>query len=271
MKVKLLILTDLHLCHIAWHGMAPEARLEQMITQVNERILTFAPDALLMLGDYSLDFWQWNVGGSMHFDPPVSNTTRFVQDFVSRLTMKPIMLPGNHEQYGQDAWKQITTCDRSFRLDLPSLTLLGLDAFGSDLDPAENSDGTYTSPDLSAISAALTETAAPLLLFAHHFDPEKDTPAVVDAIGGEERILALFAGHTHVISAEQYGTKPLFRCGHYSYPRGSLLDHPWGWREVIVDDSCLKTYYYVPETHPEIDGKSYHQPQTILDEQTLAF
>ncbi len=265
METRLLLLTDLHLCHIAWYGLAPEERLARMVAQVSRNVEEFHPDALLMLGDYSLDFWQWDIGGSFLHDPPVSNTARFMRDFVSRLPIAPYLIPGNHEQYGNEAWRAITGRDRQYRVRCGGVEILMLDTFAGELDPTVNSDGCYTGPDAALIREALKEREGrKLILCGHDFDPAQDDPAVRALIAGEDAILALFAGHTHVAEVETYEGKPLLRCGQFSYARGSVKDTPWGMREVVITDRTLDSVYRVYENTLCVDGVTYTQPPSRI-------
>ena len=71
-----------------------------------------SPDAILFLGDYSLDHWAWNVKGSWLTEGK-SYTKQFVETYLKELPAPHFMLAGNHEQYGEELWKSITGFSRS--------------------------------------------------------------------------------------------------------------------------------------------------------------
>ena len=100
---KILILTDIHLCEKLWNHTPCQSRMELLQEVVNYEYREHPFDAILCLGDYSLDFWFWETKGSYLSTPSVSNTDRFVRQVLPGFPMQPYLIPGNHEQYwGRD-------------------------------------------------------------------------------------------------------------------------------------------------------------------------
>ena len=94
---SVIVCSDVHLCHIDWYGCPAEKRLQYMVEELNLRYRQQPYEKILFLGDYSLDHWAWDRGGSVLNDG-VSNTANFIRDFASRLDAPYAMIPGNHEQ-----------------------------------------------------------------------------------------------------------------------------------------------------------------------------
>ena len=253
METRILLISDLHLCHVDWQGMTSEARMALMAEQVNAYTDAHPTDAILMLGDFSLDFWQWQIGGSYLADPPVSNTKRFVDEFVSRLRVPCYLIPGNHEQYGNATWKAITGCDRQFALKIGDLRVLMLDTFAANLDPTEHSDGTYCGADVAEIRALMSRYPnKKVILCVHWFDMDMESEDFRELLRNEDRILCLFCGHNHrsavANTGEDAGNKPIGYTGQYSYSNEpNTVRSLHGYRLLEFDEKGLSCRYIV---HP---------------------
>ena len=265
---KIIIMSDVHLCRHDWYGVSSEERLSEMIENLNSAYDREPYEAILFLGDYYLDFWLYEEGGTF-VHHKLSNTERFVKSFLSRLKCKNYyMLPGNHEQYPNEKWKEITGNYRQFSVVIGDVLFIMLDTFSGELDPNYDHDGVYTSPDIGYIQAEMAKYPnLPVVLCAHYFAVEKkskisenftsfskESEKFVDFIKNEDRILCLFCGHDHICIAEEIencGGKYLFHDGQYSYSLAEPEDScPWGWREVWFDGQSFKTSYFSP-------GKKY--------------
>ena len=91
---RVMLVSDVHLCHIDWYGMRCEDRLERMIAHLCEEYERDPYEMILFLGDYSLDFWVWDIQGS-YINQRLSRTQEFVERFASRLPSPWMMIPGN--------------------------------------------------------------------------------------------------------------------------------------------------------------------------------
>ena len=63
MKTRILLASDTHWCHLAWYGMENRARLDKFAADIEAEAENSPVDALLFLGDYSLDHWKWGIKG----------------------------------------------------------------------------------------------------------------------------------------------------------------------------------------------------------------
>jgi len=250
MQHKVLIMSDVHLCHANWYDVPSADRMEQMIHDLNRAYEQEPYDAIFFLGDYSLDHWVYSIGGS-YLHQGVSNTKKLVDEYLSRLACPArYLIPGNHEQYGNEMWKRITGYDRQFAVCHEGYLFLMLDNFSANLDPTEDSDGTYTPADVDFIRNQMAlHPDMPVVLCAHFFDLRKESEAFVELVRNESRILCLFCGHDHINRIECHqalGGKPIIHDGHFSYTAHPLLGScPWGWTEVILrDEGIISTYVY---------------------------
>ena len=169
--------------------------------------------------------------------------------------------PGNHEQYGNEEWMQITGQPRAQAVILGELLFLICDAFRGDLDPTENSDGTYLPMDCGWIREKLAEYPdLPVILCAHYFDFGAESPEFAELVRTEPRILALAAGHTHLSSVLPAGDtgKVILQTGNFSYSgMKDPNDSYRGWRELWWDGNKLTSWYVVPAGEGSHNGESF--------------
>ncbi|MBR6410141.1 MAG: metallophosphoesterase [Clostridia bacterium] len=259
---RVLMLSDVHLCHLNWFGMTSEQRLDKMVRDLNEEFVRDPYDMVLFLGDYSLDFWVCNEGGSYLNEGHISNTANIIQKYFSQLPAPFYMLPGNHEQYAPETWKAITGFDRYYTVPYGEFVFIMLDTFSGNLGPDFHSDGTYEPADVNYIRKVMTENPGKkFFLCAHDFYTHEESEGFKKLLK-EPDILGLFAGHTHESRVfwlgEEFGKKCLIRTGNYAYSHafeGQFAS--WGWRELKTDVAHRKVFteYILPETVYTVKGE----------------
>ena len=250
MSNKIVMLSDVHLCQGDWYNVPSEVRMEKMIADLNASYQKEPYDAIFFLGDYSLDHWVHGEGGSwLHHG--ISNTKILFEDYLPRLEC-PVkyMIPGNHEQFGNQWWREATGNDRQFSVFQNGYLFIMLDTFGENLDPTEDSDGTYKPVDVEYIKTEMAKYPdAPVLLCSHFFAIRLESEEFKELVKNEKRILALFCGHDHQHRVEAHaslGGKLIIHDGHFSY--AGFIDPtrcPWGWLELrLMDEGVVCTYVY---------------------------
>ena len=86
---RIIIASDIHLCHADWYGVKAEDRVQKFIDDVKAEYEKQPFEALLLLGDYSLDHWSWQIKGS-YIGKGLSNAKRFAEEYLSQLNDLPI-------------------------------------------------------------------------------------------------------------------------------------------------------------------------------------
>jgi hypothetical protein len=243
---------------MVWHGVDSDDRMERLAAAIKAEYDREPFDLFLMLGDYSLDFWAWSTKGC-YLNEGKSYTKEFVDRFTPHLPCPFYMIAGNHEQYGNEKWKQLTGCDRRAALRYRDALFILLDNYGADLDPTEHSDGTYTPTDISYVKEQMAAhpDAKYVFLCAHEFDMKYEGEDFKALLREEDRIVALLAGHTHLSKniplGEACGDKLLLRTGQFSYS-GNIKESRWGWREMRFEqDGKISTAYITPASEVMID------------------
>ena len=246
-------MSDIHYCN-EWYGITPEIKREMLCADLEREYEEDPYQALLLLGDYSLDHWAWNTKGS-YLTHGISNAKRFVEHCLPRMAPSGVevrMIAGNHEQYGEALWQKLTGFNRKDHLVCGSVLFILLDTFGGDLDPVEHSDGTYIGANMADLRVLMARYPdKKVILCAHWFDMQKETDEFRSFIAQEPRILCLFCGHNHiskvVSTGEEYGNKPIIYTGHYSYSGDMNPVHCLnGYREVLIMEDGITSKYIVP-------------------------
>lgn len=261
-KSKIIICSDVHLCHINWYDCTAEKRLKDMAYNLNAFSESNNCEKVIFLGDYSLDFWEWGEGGS-YVNNGVSNTERFVKEIASTLKTPYYMAPGNHEQYGYEKWREITGCERRDCLVSGGYLFIFCDNYAENLNPDYHSDGTYTLTDISYVKECLNKHPDfPVILCSHYFDLEKENHSFFEFIKNEKRISLLICGHTHTHEVIDLGKRAdnvkLYIDGHYSYSPETtpLKDNMWGFNEILLTKDGIEISYIEPENTVVYKGET---------------
>lgn len=268
-QTRVIFCSDVHLCHQQWCGRTSEQRMDRMIGQLNAHYEERPYEKLVFLGDYSLDYWKWDVKGSW-LERGVSESQRFARDYASRLKAPYYMLPGNHEQYGEALWQQLVGMPRKDYFVVGGYLIICCDNFAGELDPVEHSDGVYSVTDLDFVRKAMAQHPdLPVILCAHYFDIEdKEPEAFYTFLKEEKRITLLICGHDHIVEitdlGEQAGHVCLYHDGQFSYAGGrqSPVDNMWGFCEAVLTDKGVEMVYIEPENDIKVGGKPYHHDYT---------
>ena len=244
---RVLIITDIHNCHKQWHEADNDTRLEYMISALRKENEQKPYDIVLALGDYSLDFWAWEIGGSYLWDEPVSRTKEFMEKYYPRIPKKMYMIPGNHEQYSNEDWKKITGFEREYAIVYGEYVFVMLDTFAGDLGPKEDSDGKYTGINVPLVKAVLNNHPdKKIILCLHDLMEDKESEEARKLICEEKRIICAFAGHRHRSNIrmldEEWRNLAVVYSGDFSYNGGHLKERNWGFR-ILELDSGFSTEY----------------------------
>ncbi|MBQ8005368.1 MAG: metallophosphoesterase [Clostridia bacterium] len=278
---RFLIASDIHLCHIEWYGVSTNERMERFVRQVKEEYERAPFEALLLLGDYSLDHWAWNIQGS-YLARGKSYTKEFIDGYVSKLKELGVpmaVIAGNHEQYGEEKWHEITGFSRRDHLVCGNILFILIDSYGADLDPTEHSDGTFVPADAGYIKELMAKYPdTNVILCSHYFDPTRESQEFKNLVRENNRILCLICGHVHksnvVELGEEWGNKALLYTGNYSYcgvkdapPTASM----WGFRDLNIGEGKLSSRYITPENEIVYEEKKIVHPYGTQDEYKMTF
>lgn len=268
---RVLLLSDLHYCQDEYGGISRDEKAQRILKFIQDEHAKAPLAAILFLGDFSLDHWAWNTKGTWLTEGK-SYTKLFLDTYLQQLPAPHFILPGNHEQYGEELWKQLTGFSRSGELVVGDYLFILWDSFGANLDPTEHSDGTYTPIDVAAARAAMERHPdKKVILCSHYFMPTLDAQEC--ELIRDERIVCLCMGHTHYTGvnmlSREYGCKLVLQTGSWG-GTGSSGRWPWGGRELWLKDDCVTSAYIVPEQSLLQSGIPYTVAARTQDTATIS-
>jgi uroporphyrin-III C-methyltransferase len=178
----------------------------------------------------------------------------FAERYLKRIAPEGVelrMIAGNHEQYGEKLWNELTGYQRRDHLVIGNILFILTDTFGGDLDPTEHSDGTYCGANVADIKELMAKYPdKKVILCAHWFDVNLESPEFLELLRTEERILCLFCGHNHrsrvSSTGDENGNKAIIGTGNYSYSGepNNVRCLP-GYRVLEIDGERLSCKYVV--------------------------
>jgi len=265
MEKRIILASDTHLCKAAFYGSTPEKRTQKFIDDLRAEYDKQPFEALLLLGDYSLDHW---IMKGSYLEKGVSYTKIFVENYLSQLSDLPIeirMIAGNHEQYGEELFQTLTGYRREDVYVTEDWLFILLDTYGGNLDPTEHHDGGYTGANVAFIREQMAmHPNKKVILCSHYFIKERETEEFRKLLC-DPSVICLFAGHTHLSNIwhmeEEFGSKKVLFTGHY----GNSGENPptkcmWGFRELILREDCIQSSYITPENTITVSGEQIVHP-----------
>lgn len=264
-KTKIILASDIHYDCGNYYGIEPDEIMERLCADLAAEYEKQPYTALLLLGDYSLDHWAWQTKGT-YLTKGLSNAKLFAEKYLDRIAPDGValrMIAGNHEQYGDALWNELTGFNRRDHIVIGDILFILTDTFGGDLDPTEHSDGTYIGAnveDIKSLMAAYPDKK--VIICSHWFDITKEGEEFRQLLRDEKRILCLFCGHNHrsqiANTGEENGSKPILYTGNYSYSGepNNLRCLP-GYRVLEWDENSLCTKYVVHSHTYKIGSVSF--------------
>lgn len=263
---RILIVSDVHYCQLEYGGISRNEKAELLIAQIRAEYERDPFEFIIFLGDYSLDHWAWNSKGTWVVRKK-SFTKELIDNYFDKLPTPYYMLPGNHEQYGEELWKSLTGNGRSMTLECDGYMLVLWDSYGDELDPDFNSDGKYTAPNVEAIRAIMAENPdKPVILLSHWFAAAK-TEEEMELIS-DPRIVCLFVGHSHsskvLTLPEEYGSKKIVQSGAWVAGEADCGE-AWGVRDLYLDEDKIVSRYLVADHCLYVKGETFEIPAHCRD------
>ena len=263
-RKRILLVSDFHYVK-DWYGVDMDERMTRMINHINEEHEKDPLEMIIFMGDYSLGHWKYDTKEPYVtlINSGVSHTRLFMEKYKDMLPDVPMFwLAGNHEQYGEDTWREITGNSRQGYKVIGDYLLVMWDSYGKNLDPTTHSDGSYTSIDTKWVGELMDMYSdKKVILISHYFHKNTELNKSADLIA-DERVVALFAGHLHHADiqdlGEDFGNKQLVFAGNYSYGDSDTDPGrtPWGFRDLVLEEDKVTSTYIIPENKITINNST---------------
>lgn len=263
---RVIVTSDVHYTDLngSPNGYNADGRLQLWVDSILQEHEKESVDLVIVNGDVSLDYREANGGGDLLVSG-ISGTELFVKNYVSQLRAKGIsvvVLPGNHEQYSEDDWRELTGNNRNETYELGNNLFIMPDSFGTNLDPqgdAQQSDGTYSAFDVAYLKKMMSQYPEHnVYIVSHHINmAQQQDSQFLNLLQTNENIVGLFSGHTHsalTLGGEDdtttYGGKTVAQTGHFSWEKDTTS---WGFRDLVITaDSAECKYISVAENNGTI-------------------
>ena len=266
--LRVLISSDIHCTDLLeWYGVGFRDRMQHWVDTVLAEHASSPVDLVVINGDISLDYW---INGGSVLTKGQGTAGIFVKEYLSQLPeeIAVFVMPGNHEQYSDEDWLALTGNHRQGAMTLGGRLFLFLDNFAGDLDPKNNHDGVYTQTDVSYIEEMMAKyPSQDVYLIAHYFDTNAESAAFKKLVAENDRVKALFAGHTHksavVEIGSAWGFKPIAQTGNFAYFKDSAKESFWGFRELVITDRDAYSQYIIAKSKATVDGEKMEFERTL--------
>jgi len=268
--LRVIVSSDIHYTNLQqWYSTDYRVRLQHWVDTVLAEHEKAPIDLLIINGDISLDYWI-SGGSVLTYGKDKATSKVFVNKYLSQLPDEILVyiIPGNHEQYSNEDWLEITGNNRQGHMYVGGRLFICLDTFGGNLDPKVNHDGVYTGADVAYINELLeTYPEGDVYLVAHHFDTAKETAAFKKLVKENDRIKGLFSGHTHKTAiielGEAWGNKTIAQTGNFAYFKDTAKESFWGFRELVITDRDAYSQYIIAKSKATVDGEKMEFERTL--------
>lgn len=266
--LRVMISSDIHCTDLQqWYGVDYRSRMQHWVDTVLKEHNENPFDLIVINGDISLDYW---VNGGSVITKGEGTAKIFVNEYLSQLPddLPIFILPGNHEQYSDEDWLDITGNHRQGYMEIGGRLFVFLDNFSGNLDPESNHDGVYTKTDVKYIEELIEKYPdRDVYLIAHYFDTDAESTDFKRLVKENDCIKGLFAGHTHKTAIieldESWGNKTIAQTGNFAYFKDSAKESFWGFRELVITENDGYSQYIIAESEATVDGVKKHFDRTI--------
>ena len=225
---------------------------QEKVACVLEDVSKENPEAVLVLGDLSIDDYSYR-------NLPKNYCRKFKKECMDKLPCPAYAIPGNHDSYPDDFWREIFGYGRQFSVKIGDAAFILLDTF-SDV-PAQGASGSaFTGVDIQFLRRELEKYPTEIIFLCAHYFSAKDTQDLEQILKENERIVCLFQGHTHmneVIHNDAFHSRCLIDIGGYGYFGESIdgkwlfdrFDPAWAWGYQVLEwnDTAIRTYHVKPK------------------------
>ena len=256
-NLRVILASDLHYTYLeTYFVLSADDRMQHFVDSILLEHQKQPIDLLIIAGDTSLD--HWFTYGSYTKDK-ISTSKSLCEKYFSQITAAGIpmfVLAGNHEQFNNEQWKEITGNERYGAIAMEGNLFILLDAFSVDLEPNYDNDPSYGQHDVAYIKQQmeLHPECQNVYLVSHYFNYNNESTEFKMLVRTDKRIKGLFQGHTHtnkiINMGSAYADKIIAETGHFSHYTGSdaLEKNFWGFRELIITPQTAITRYITVQT-----------------------
>ena len=266
-KLRVIVTSDMHYSMLQkynkYYGVARGPRMQQWVDAIKYEHAQDPIDLIIINGDVSFDHID-DQGSYTKYK--VKDTQFFVNDYVSQIRALGIpvfVMAGNHEQFNNEQWKEMTGNDRQCSFAIEGNLFIMLDTYATDLEPNYVDEARYTPVDVDYVKSEMAKYPDhKVWLVSHYFDKDAESDEFKELLKTEGRIKGLFGGHLHQNSAiklgSAFGGKVIAQTGNFSYTWHTAIPSEinmedvknsfWGFRDLVITSEAAISNYIIAAT-----------------------
>lgn len=289
---RVLVVSDMHYFHKNNDlGYTMDERIQLLVDYIMEEYNGRGLDAVLILGDLSTDNYTLSYdrdpGGFKDTDNDgyidhdnEGNTfymMQFIKRYMEKLPVPVFALPGNHDSFTNEIWRETFGYDRQYSFTVGSTAFLMLDTFNGDGHNTAGAD--YTGVDTAWVNAELAKYQADnsitdVIVSSHYFQSPAELRAISEA---NSKVRCFFHGHTHIYKVTELNTGAyIINEGGFSYTAFASETTPkywdfgfldlrtsWGYQIVEWNADTMVTYHYTVKANYKGTNMDYSYTDEI--------
>ena len=248
-------------------GYTQTEKVEKIYEDICEERSRLGLDAVLILGDMSLDDYGMR-------NLPFNYCVKFKEDCLDRLPCPYYVIPGNHDSYPNDMWKDIFGCDREYVLEFADSIFIMGDVFKG--TTVNGPSAPLDTIDSNMLREALEKYAGKrIFICAHHVRDEIFSEDCRYLVQNNSDVVCMFRGHVHQNKVLNFCGKTVFDIGGYCF-NGQMINHKyevniydpkwaWGYQILEIYDDMIKTYHVKPKMRYYATNGIFDIEETIED------
>ena len=194
-----------------------QERAQLLIDTINKYNKESPIDFVLMLGDISI------MGSS---DDKLKNLKEFIDNYASQLAVPIFYVPGNHDPYINEDWKNVVGYNREFSLETDEYYFICLDSFKPTQTGIEVAYNGFDESSLTFLKSEIKKAGTKEIFICSHYFKETDCPEFWEIFYKTPNIIGRLEGHAHLFvtgnTTKEYSnvnyTKYRLNDGCFSYP-----------------------------------------------------
>lgn len=224
-------------------GVTQADKIKKIISDINAEYEKQPFDAVLVLGDLSIDDWDMRKLPDIYCE-------RFKVDCMDKLPCPAFALPGNHDSIPNEMWKSIFGYEREYSVKIGNNVFLMLDTF-KNIPATAACGGRYSGIDREFLKNELSKyTGNENVFICTHYVGEKYEAELPEI----PNLRCIFRGHTHEAETLNFYGTPLYDIGGYGYNGVALgggkytfnrffPECAWGYNMLEVEDDKFDVWH----------------------------
>lgn len=259
-------------------GYTQKERMNIIIHELNTFMDKEPVEAVLVLGDLGTDDYGYR-------NLPLNYCRKFKEECMEQLASISYALPGNHDSYPNDMWREVFGYDRQYSVKIGDAAFIMLDTYQG--GTATNGSGSpYTGVDVAWLEQELVKYPnEKIFLCVHGKGHQEYDEKFHGFMKKHPEIVCMLEGHSHkneIMQPEDLDQRLLINVNGYSYHSERQPDGKWrfdtfeqeyAWGYGVLEWNDTQAHYYHIKHPRRYVGNNgvFDFPGALEDEVTIEF